>query len=242
MQLEAEGMVESRDDLQNENGIVLFNENWHPGVIGIVASRIKEKYNRPTVIISVENGIGKGSCRSIPPFDIVSGLDKCNEFLTGYGGHPMAAGLTMSENNLPAFQKKFIEISNEMINPDELTPYIYIDIEMKLEDINSRMLKFLDSLEPFGPKNPRPVFVSRGTKVVDNDAKIIGKDNTTIKFMASQNGIDIEAIGFNMIENYEMLLSDRKLDLVYCIGVNTWGGKETTQLELKGIRFTDEKN
>ena len=242
MQLEAEAMVDSRDNLENENGIVLFSENWHPGVVGIVASRIKEKYNRPTIVISVDDGIGKGSCRSIPSFDIVSGLDECSEFLTGYGGHPMAAGLTAQEGVLSSFQKKFIEISNQMIEASDLVPYIYIDIEMKLEDINSRMLKFLDSLEPYGPKNPRPVFMSKEVRVVDNDARIIGKDNTTVKFIVSQDDIEIEVIGFNMIECYEMLLAERKLDLVYCIGVNTWGGKETVQLELKEIRFTDEKN
>ena len=129
-----------------------------------------------------------------------------------------------------------------MIEASDLVPYIYIDIEMKLEDINSRMLKFLDSLEPYGPKNPRPVFMSKEVRVVDNDARIIGKDNTTVKFIVSQDDIEIEVIGFNMIECYEMLLAERKLDLVYCIGVNTWGGKETVQLEFKEIRFTDEKN
>ena len=154
-------MVKTNCDLENENAIVLGHKNWHAGVIGIVASRIKETFARPAIIMSLDDIECKGSCRSIRGFDMVDALRECKEYLTGFGGHPIAAGLSMNSGDFNSFKKKFIQVANDKISTDDLIPTIYVDSILNLEELNSRMIKFLNAMEPYGPGNARPIFVSR---------------------------------------------------------------------------------
>ena len=230
-------MVNTHCDLENENAIVLGHKNWHPGVIGIVASRIKETFARPAIIMSLDDSEGKGSCRSIRGFDMVDALRDCKEFLTGFGGHPIAAGLSMNSADFNSFKEKFIQIANDKISTDDLIPTIYVDSMLNLEELNSRMIKFLNAMEPYGPGNMRPVFVTNNL-FVDGIPKLLGKDQNTLKFSVKQNKTPFESIGFNMAEHYEKLIQNAPIDIAYVVGENYWNGQRTIQLELKDIKLS----
>ena len=230
-------MVNTHCDLKNENAIVLGHKNWHSGVIGIVASRIKEAFARPAIIMSLDDSEGKGSCRSIRGFDMVDALRDCKEFLTGFGGHPIAAGLSMNSADFNLFKEKFIQIANDKISTDDLIPTIYVDSMLNLEELNSRMIKFLNAMEPYGPGNMRPVFVTNNL-FVDGIPKLLGKDQNTLKFSVKQNKTPFESIGFNMAEHYEKLIQNAPIDIAYVVGENYWNGQRTIQLELKDIKLS----
>ena len=230
-------MVKSNCDLENENAIVLGHKNWHPGVIGIVASRIKEEFARPAIIISLDDAESRGSCRSIRGFDMVDALGECKNYLTGFGGHPIAAGLSMKSSDFDSFKQEFIKVANEKISTDDLIPTIYVDSKLNLEDVNDRMIKFLHSMEPYGPGNMRPVFVSSNLSI-DGIPKLLGRDQNTLKFSVKQNKTPIESIGFNMAEHYEKLIQNSPIDIAYVIGENDWNGRKYIQLELKDIKLS----
>ncbi len=233
-------MVKTSCNLKKEKVIILADNNWHHGVIGIVASRIKEKFSRPVIIISINQDECKGSCRSIKGFDMVDALKECNDFLNGYGGHPMAAGLSMNYSKYEIFKKTFLNIANNKILDDDLIPTINVDSILNLEDINNRMIDFLNALEPFGPGNMRPVFVSNNL-LVDGIPKLLGKNQDVIKFSVKKNKTLFESIGFNMLNQYEKLIKNCPIDIAYVIGENEFNGKKTIQLELKDIKVR-EKN
>ena len=231
-------MVKSKCDLENEKAIVLGKKNWHPGVIGIVASRIKETFSRPAIIISLDDAESRGSCRSIRGFDMVDALGECKNYLTGFGGHPIAAGLSMNSSDFDSFKQEFINFANEKISKEDLIPTIYVDSELNLEELNDRMIKFLHSMEPYGPGNMRPVFVSSNLSI-DGIPKLLGRDQNTLKFSVKQNKTPIESIGFNMAEHYEKLILNSPIDIAYVIGENDWNGRKYIQLELKDIKLSE---
>jgi len=234
--------VQSNSNIDNEHAVILFKEGWHHGVVGIVASKIKENFNKPTIIISLdETGIGRASCRSIPGFDIHSALSKCSEFLVGFGGHPMAAGFSIEKKNIEPFYKAFQKIAFELIKPEQLTPRINIDYSLDINEINSRFLKFLKSMAPYGPRNMRPKFLSRKVNL-KGMPRLIGKKNDTLKFSIQDNKSVYDAIGFNLVEKYEYLLSGEPVDLVFEIGENEWNGKKSIQLEIKDIKPKEQIN
>ncbi len=230
-------MVKTNCDLENENAIVLGHKNWHAGVIGIVASRIKETFARPAIIMSLDDIECKGSCRSIGGFDMVDALRECKEFLTGFGGHPIAAGLSMNSGDFNSFKKKFIQVANDKISTDDLIPTIYVDSILNLEELNSRMIKFLNAMEPYGPGNMRPVFVTNNLSI-DGIPKLLGRDQNTLKFSVKQNKTPFESIGFNMAEHYEKLIQNAPIDIAYVVGENYWNGQRAIQLELKDIKLS----
>ena len=230
-------MVKTNCDLENENAIVLGHKNWHAGVIGIVASRIKETFARPAIIMSLDDIESKGSCRSIRGFDMVDALRECKEYLTGFGGHPIAAGLSMNSGDFNSFKKKFIQVANDKISTDDLIPTIYVDSILNLEELNSRMIKFLNAMEPYGPGNMRPVFVTNNLSI-DGIPKLLGRDQNTLKFSVKQNKTPFESIGFNMAEHYEKLILNAPIDIAYVVGENYWNGQRTIQLELKDVKLS----
>ena len=230
-------MVKTNCDLENENAIVLGHKNWHAGVIGIVASRIKETFARPAIIMSLDDIECKGSCRSIGEFDMVDALRECKEYLTGFGGHPIAAGLSMNSGDFNSFKKKFIQVANDKISTDDLIPTIYVDSILNLEELNSRMIKFLNAMEPYGPGNMRPVFVTNNLSI-DGIPKLLGRDQNTLKFSVKQNKTPFESIGFNMAEHYEKLIQNAPIDIAYVVGENYWNGQRTIQLELKDVKLS----
>ena len=241
MENESLSMIENDPEFNKKSGIVLYKENWHSGVIGIVASRIKEIYNKPTVIIGLENKIGKGSCRSISQLDIVEALNYCSSTLDGYGGHPMAAGLTIKGNNVDEFKKLFESYCGSNLKKSDLVPTINIDAEIQLSEVNGRMINFLKYLEPYGPKNSKPIFLSTNIKV-QGMPKVLGKDQSTLKFKVKQDQSIYEAIGFRMIDEYEKLIVGGPIDIAYNISENHWNGKTSLQLEIKAIRYSNVKD
>jgi len=235
---DAKRIINDSFDLSKDKIIIVYNDDWHFGVVGIVASRIKELYNRPTIVLTKEDGYYKGSCRSIPGYDIVNALHECADILENYGGHPMAAGLSVKEEKIKSFCNKLNKYSNENIN-DNLQPIISIDYELRLSEINNRFIKFLEYLEPFGPGNPKPIFATKNLNQF-SDIQLIGKDRETLKFTVYEDTASFDVIGFRMVENYEKILSDKKLDIVYNIDKNYWNGQSSIQLVLKDVIYSDE--
>ena len=233
---EAVLMINTECNLENDHAIVLANDRWHQGVIGIVASRIRELYNRPVFIISVENGIGKGSGRSISSFDLYDTLNSCEDLLIGFGGHPIAAGLSVEEDKIDEFRRRFIQLANQNINKEKLVPHIYVDGELAISQIDGRFIKFLESMSPYGPGNMRPKFICRKLQV-NGMPRVLGKDRDTIKFNVNSGRGEFEAIGFKMIDQFEKLLLNRPIDIAFEIGENHWNGSTTIQLEVKDIKL-----
>lgn len=224
-------------DIYKDKLFVLSGENWHQGVIGIVASKIKEIYNRPVVMISTQNGIGKGSARSIADFDLYNAFTRCADLLENYGGHKMAAGLTIKKEMIPRFQQRIQRIANQQITEEMLNPRLTIDCEIDFAEINQDLLLHLKKMAPFGPGNMRPVFVSRNLTVAGLP-RIVGENH--LKFKAAKNKKIISAIGWKLGTLYEMLVSNRPLDMAFVIEENEWNGIKEIQLNIKDIRYADE--
>ena len=235
---DAKRIINDSINLDQDKIIILYDDNWHFGVVGIVASRIKDLYNRPTIVLTKEDGVYKGSCRSIGGYDIVNALHECSDILENYGGHPMAAGLSIKEKHLKSFCIRINEYSNKNLDRD-LQPIINIDYELKLSDINNRFIKFLDYLEPFGPGNSKPVFATNNINQL-SDIQLVGKDRDTLKFTAHNGVVSFNVVGFRMIENYEKLLSNRPINIAYSIDKNYWNNQCSTQLILKDLVYSNE--
>lgn len=215
---------------------VVYNENWHKGVIGIVASRLIETYYRPTIVFTKSGDKLAASARSVKEFDIYNALEASAEYLEQFGGHMYAAGMTLKEENYQKFKNAFEKVVSETILPDLLTPEILIDAEINLTDINERLVRLLNQFEPFGPENMTPVFM---TKVLKDTgyAKAIGSDNEHLKLYVKQNNsVGIGAIGFGLGKKMELVKDQKPFNAVYCIDENEFNGNVTLQLRLKDLR------
>jgi len=231
-------MIHANIDLKSERAIVLAGKEWHPGVIGIVASKAKEEFYRPSVVISFDkNGIGKGSARSISGLDLYEALAASSKYLVDFGGHAMAAGLTVEEKSFEKFKTKFTEYVNKTITDEHLIPSIKLEGILKLKDIDSRFIEFLDKLAPYGPGNMRPSFASKRVEIVGNPRVISNGDHIIFKVRQSQKVIS--AIGFNMSAHYEKLIKGLPIDLAYVVEVNEWQGRELVQLNVRDIKMSD---
>ncbi|MFC1725520.1 single-stranded-DNA-specific exonuclease RecJ [candidate division KSB1 bacterium] len=231
----ADKMMREKVDPKKEKSIVLFEEKWHPGVIGIVASRIVEKYYRPTILISVEDGIGKGSARSIEGFDIYDAIKQCSKFLKEYGGHKYAAGLTIKQENIEKFIKEFKKVSKDLITDELLIQKLKIDAELEFDEINTKLINVLKQFTPYGPQNMRPVFISRNLEVVEGPT-IVGANH--LKFKARKNRMVFDAIGFNLGEKISIIEPGvANLNMVYVIEENSYFGKNSIQLRVKDIKI-----
>ena len=226
--------VNAEVDLEKEKAIVLWDDNWHEGVIGIVASKIKETYHRPAVIISLSNGTGKGSARSVKGFDLYENLTECRELLDGYGGHPMAAGLTLNRENLEDFRTRFSNLAHETLADDDLVNSLDIEGEMDLNLIDGRFMDFLEKLAPFGPGNMTPKFITRHVIPVGNPRLVGNGDH--LKFRAKKGETSYDAIGFNMGNHYEKLITGKPIDIAYVVEKNEWQGRTSIQLNIRDIK------
>ena len=235
-------LIDKTIDLETELGIILHEESWHPGVIGIVASRVVEKYNRPAIMLSTIDGLAKGSARSISGFNIYQPLEMCKDLLIQFGGHEAAAGVTLEVENIPKFRKRFNEILHESMTNKEFLPVIKVDIKISLSDITPKFIRVLDQFSPFGPGNMRPVFISENVQLA-NYPRIVGKNH----FLTSlrQNGSDkvFDTIGFNL--GYFANVIDKEkdlLDIVYTIETITKNGATFPQIRLKDIKVKENVN
>ncbi|HTN05419.1 single-stranded-DNA-specific exonuclease RecJ [Agriterribacter sp.] len=226
-------IIESDDILVKRKTTVVYRPHWHKGVVGIVASRLIEKYYRPTVVLTQSGEIVAGSARSVPGFNLYEAIHACRQHLLGYGGHFAAAGMTMLPNQVEAFSSKFEEVVTAQIKPAQLIPVLVIDAAIELADIKPVFYKIISQMEPFGPENLRPVFICRN--VTDTGySKVVKEDH--IKFSVKQNNTIISGIGFNMAQHFGLLQSKQPIDLVFTINENEWNGEKSLQLKVIDFR------
>ena len=221
-----------RNHLDEKNSIVLGGKGWHHGVIGIVSSKVTDKYYKPSILLSFEDDIAKGSGRSVPGFDLYEGLTKCEDLLEKYGGHSMAVGLTLKKENLEKFKERFEQIAKEK-NIKELVPIIYIDDELKLKDINMELVKSLSILEPFGEANKVPLFLIRNLKIDSIRALSEGRH---LKLTLRDENFVINAIGFELGYLAEEYRIGDRIDVVGTLEINSFNGFSSIQINMKDIR------
>lgn len=218
---------------------VVFDPNWHKGVLGIVASRLIESYYRPTLVLTRGNdGEITGSARSIKDFDLYEIIDTCSEFLTKYGGHRFAAGLTMPESNYLPFKEKFEELVKAKIRPIQRTPSIDIDTELEFSEITPSFIRILKQMDPFGPENMTPVFLTKN--LIGGDVKEMGKkgEHLRLQLADDRHGINFSAVAFGCGH----LATDfryRRFDVLYTIDENHWKGNSYLQFNIRDVRFKD---
>ena len=232
----AKELVDSQIDLDEELAIVLHNEHWHPGVIGIVASRLVEKYYRPSVLLTTIDGIAKGSARSINGFNIYEALQKCDDLLLHFGGHQAAAGLAMDIDKIDEFRIRLNEVLKSSITSEDLSEEISIDSKIRFSEITPKFLRILEQFSPFGPGNLRPVFLSESVHVA-NVPRIVGNNHLVASFKQSGTDKVFDSIGFNMGEHYEMIKQNNcELDIVFSVDKTIRDNRIFPQLKLKDIK------
>jgi single-stranded-DNA-specific exonuclease len=232
---EALSIIDNDAVLIGRKSTVVFNENWHKGVIGIVASRLTEKYYRPTVVLTRSNGHVAGSARSVVGYDLYEALCGCSDLLIQFGGHKYAAGLTMAPENVDAFIEKFEEVVSASIPDELLIQQILIDAELQLTDIESKFFRVLNQFAPFGPENMSPVFLSKNAYVSGN-ASLVGGNHIRMAIMQPGSAA-FNCIAFNQAELLPQLKSGVPFDVCYTIEENVWREQRSIQLNIKGIRL-----
>ena len=220
-------------DLPATYGIVLAEQGWHPGVIGIVASRIVEEFGRPTVLIALEGADGKGSGRSISAFDLHGGLAKCKDLLTRFGGHYMAAGVTIATERVAEFAARFNAVAASQLTQDDLVPELRVDLEITLDQINDDLETLLRHVEPCGIKNPSPVFVTRGVTVAA-PPRVVGKEG--LKLLLNDGGRELVALGWGMGPRAQELDAGDRIDVAFRLERDEWNGRSILQARLADFR------
>ncbi len=234
---EALELIEQEVDLSRDKAIILASSGWHQGVIGIVASRLVERYHRPTVLIAVDGNEGKGSARSISGFDMYEALKECSHYLLKFGGHKYAAGLSIDSKNIHKFRDKLKATSEKRLNQEDLVSKLTIDSELELDSIDDKLMGSLDLFSPFGPQNLRPVFVTRNLEIL-GEPYVVG--NNHLKIKVKKNDRVFDAIGFGFGDWVKPLSMKRiKIDLVYVIERNTWNENSKLQLRIKDLRIVE---
>lgn len=220
---------------------VVCGEDWHKGVIGIVASRLIEQHFRPTIVLTTQGDLLTGSCRSIPQVNLYEALAACSDILEKWGGHPMAAGVTLHASKLETFKDRFDQAVREQLGDELPQPEILIDAELSFQDITAKSFVILEQMGPFGPENMNPVFAS--TNVMDTGrTRTVGQDNAHLKGHFKQDyptSPDLDAIGFSMGHLAEELMLNKKADIVYSLERNTYRDRSTIQLQLKDLRIKE---
>jgi single-stranded-DNA-specific exonuclease len=230
---EALAMIQNDPNAINRKTTVVFQEHWHKGVVGIVASRLIETYYRPTIVLTRSGEYIAGSARSVAGFNLYEAIHACREHLLGYGGHFAAAGMTLLPENVQAFSDAFEKEVTHLITDDLLIPEIIIDSEISFEDIVPSFYSILTQMEPFGPENMRPVFIAKN--VSDTGFSKIVKEQH-IRFVLKQNNITLTGIGFNMASKFSLLQDRKPLDIVFTVDENVWNGETSLQLKMIDIR------
>lgn len=231
-------LIEKNRYAELRAGLVIASDNWHPGVIGIVASRVVDKYFKPTVVLTEDNGIYKGSARSIPGFHLYEGLSSLSDILISFGGHKYAAGVKLEKKNLEEFRNRFDEVVKYSLKEEDFIPEIYIDAEIDSKDITNEIMQWLEKLEPYGHGNKEPVFFMRNVFKYQVES-FVGKDLNHLKCFFEKNGLIFDAIGFNMKEYKSLMAENDKFDILFSLVHNIWKNTKTIQLNLKDIKKAD---
>lgn len=239
---EAIEMAATAGDYSTRKSTVLYNPNWHKGVLGIVASRLVETYYRPTIVLTRSNGLITGSARSIPGFDLYEAIESCADLLENFGGHMYAAGLTLKESNYEIFCERFEDFVKNKITKELLTPIVNIDTFLEFKQITPKFFRILKQFQPFGPGNMSPVFITQN--VYDNgNGRKVGSDAGHLKLELIQENEPhrhISAIAFNRSEHFEHLRSGNPVDICYSIAENYYRGIANIQLRVKDIKLREE--
>jgi single-stranded-DNA-specific exonuclease len=236
---EALAIIGASDELKNKKSTVVYQPHWHKGVVGIVASRLTEHYYRPTVVLTNSGDYAAGSARSVNGFNLYEAIHACREYLLGYGGHFAAAGLTLLPENIQAFTNAFEKVVSSQITDEQLIPEIKIDAEISFADITPAFFNILQQMEPFGPENMRPVFITRNvtdagySKIVkEQHLRLVVKDNTNVVL----TGIFFRAA------HYFPIVQQGPFDIVYTIDENEWNGSVSLQLKVLDIRASEKQS
>ncbi|AIM60067.1 recombinase RecJ [Cellulophaga lytica] len=232
-----EALVQITDNKEEKHFTsVVYNENWHKGVIGIVASRLTETYYRPTLVFTKSGEKLAASARSVKGFDVYNALEACADHIEQFGGHKYAAGLTLSEAQYDGFKKEFEKVVTKTIDPNLLTPEITIDAELNFNEISPKLMRIIKQMEPFGPGNMSPVFMAENLQDTGY-AKGVGQEETHLKLAAVQNGSSpIGAIGFNLGNKLPLVQNKKPFSAVFSLDENEWQGVVSLQLKLRDIR------
>jgi len=238
---EALDMIENTPELRNMNSTVLYNRDWHKGVVGIVASRVTEQFYRPTIILTESNGLATGSARSVRDFDLYEAIGQCSDLLESYGGHMYAAGLTMKIENIPEFRKRFEEIVSAQITDMQQIQTIEIDAKITLSEITPRFFRILKQFAPFGPHNMTPIFVTED--VFDaGTSRLVGKNEEHLKLDLVEPDVNsgiFPGIAFNQSDKFDLITSGLPFDVCYSITENEYRGKTNLQLYIRDIKKRD---
>jgi single-stranded-DNA-specific exonuclease len=237
-QLEADIMREAViqiGDVERLGALVVASRRWHLGVVGIVAARLVERYDRPAVVLAInEQGIGKGSARTVPGFDLYQALACCRDLLMAFGGHPSAAGLTIREDRLPEFSERFNALAGTWAAESQAAPTLHLDSEVALDDVNHRLLQEIDALHPFGAGNPEPMFAGKRLEIMN--ARVVGEKHLKLTLKQGRS-IPFDGIGFGMKSLEEQGVSLRTLvDVAFTPELNHWNGYDRIQLRIRGLR------
>lgn len=227
--------------LEGKKPIVIYDPNWHKGVIGIVASRLAELHFRPSVVLTNCNGLATGSSRSVRGFDVYTAIKSCRDLLENFGGHTNAVGLSLKVENIPEFRRRLTEYVEAHIHDEQVTPTLDIDSELMFEEINSDFLRCMKQFNPFGPENTKPVFITRG--VLDfGTSKLVGRNNEHIKLELVDNHSKriMNGIAFGMAQYFDYIKARKPFDICYTIEENRHRGSGSVQLLIKGIRIHDD--
>ena len=239
-QITKEALLQIQENNEEKSfSTVVYNENWHKGVIGIVASRLVENYYRPTIVFTKSGDKLAASARSVKDFDIYNALEACSEHLEQFGGHMYAAGMTLLEENYQKFKQTFEEVVQQTLHPDLQTPELEYDAEINLNDINPKLVRILKQFEPFGPQNMTPLFLVKD--LIDSGyAKTIGSENEHLKAFVKQNDSEsYGAIGFGLGNKIDIVKNFSKFDAIVSIEENEWRDVVTLQLQLRDIKPTN---
>lgn len=228
---ETNEILKTDSQYDDYKGLVLAKEGWHIGVIGIVAARISEAHIKPTALISVENGIGRGSVRSVGSYNIIEALSACGDLLVKFGGHKSAAGLVINKENIPAFEKRFNEVVKATLTEEDRVETVMVDSELESEHICEALVAELEKLEPFGEGNEEPTFSIKDLKV--SDSRIVAEKHLKLKF--SSNMIVLDAIGFGMAANHDVSRED-VLDVAFIPKRDNYRGNGAVQLKLRALK------
>jgi len=240
---EALEQIENDKTYKNRKSTVVFQNDWHKGVVGIVASRLIEKHFRPTIVLTESNGKITGSARTVNDFDIHEALVKCEDLLEQFGGHKHAAGMSLSLDNLLKFQERFEKVVSESIANVDLTPEENVDVEISFDEIFTkdenrmkipRLKRILNQLEPHGPGNMKPVFMTRN--VFSTDVRLLKEEHLKISMTQPNSDIVLEGIGFKMADKMDLVAAGVPFDVLYTLETNVWKERETLQLNIKDIR------
>lgn len=229
---EAFSLIEREINFKDHKIIVVANEGWHQGVLGIVASKLADRFYRPTIVISLADGLCRGSGRSIKNFHLFHALVECKEFLDTFGGHSHAVGLNITRDNVAGFKHKINQLAKEKLRLEDLFPCLEVDMELRLSDLDEALVDGLAMLEPFGTGNPEPLFYTRNLKL-KGSPELLGRD--TIKFWVSDGKITYQAIGFGMGSFRDSLINAEHFDLAYTPRMDSWRDTSSILLEIKDI-------